>query len=76
MMPGSHHKYSSVPGNSSLEDLDDIALHSPRSESCETTEGDKEKGNCNQFKNEEKNCSRGIIDHYILSVSFSRAAVG
>ncbi|KAG0351243.1 hypothetical protein BG005_009301 [Podila minutissima] len=38
MLLGSHHKYSSVPAQDTLDDLDDIALHSPRSESSETTE--------------------------------------
>lgn len=50
MLLGSHHKYSSVPAQDTLDDLDDIALHSPRSESSETTEGDKEKGKCNYLK--------------------------
>ncbi|KAG0020633.1 hypothetical protein BGZ82_011537 [Podila clonocystis] len=38
MMLRSHHKYSSVPGQDTLEDLDDIALHSPQSERPETNE--------------------------------------
>ncbi|KAG0015895.1 hypothetical protein BGZ81_011484 [Podila clonocystis] len=37
-MLGSHHKYSSVPSQDTLEDLDDIALHSPHSESSETND--------------------------------------
>ncbi|KAG0089140.1 hypothetical protein BGZ93_009482 [Podila epicladia] len=47
MLPGSHRKYLSVPVQDTLEDLDDIALRSPRFESSETTEGEKEKGNVN-----------------------------
>lgn len=43
MMLGTHHKYSSVPSQDTHEDLDEIALNSPRSESFESNEGDKEK---------------------------------
>lgn len=46
MMPGTYHKYSSVPGQDTNEDLDEISLHSPRSESSESNKGDKEKGLC------------------------------
>lgn len=51
MMPGTYHKYSSVPSQDTHEDLDEIALNSPRSESSESNEGDKEKGSCAHAQN-------------------------